>query len=118
MKFVKNCLWLTPLLAALLCGCSKQAPQTTVDPKAFDTAAPEVKQMWDQATAAASQNDFASAIKNLRLLSRRQISPEQGQAIHDTMVAYEAKLTEAAKRGDATARKDMQTLGLGSVPSQ
>jgi hypothetical protein len=85
-------------LAALLGGCGKNSSKAGVDPKAFDAAAPEIKQVWDQAMAASASNDLGSAIATLRLLTRQDISMPQREAVHNALAAYEAKLKEDAKR--------------------
>jgi len=89
-----------------------------VDPKAFDAAAPEIKQVWDQAMAAAG-NDPGSAITTLRVLSRQDISLPQREAVRNALVVYEGKLREDAKRGDPAASKAMKDLGFStSAPGQ
>ena len=109
-------LFVATILAALLCGCGRNPSKAAVDPKAFDAAAPEVKQVWDQAMAAAASNDPGSAIATLRLLSRQDISPQQREALHNALAAYEMRLREDAKRGDPAANKAMKDLGLSSAP--
>ena len=109
-------LFAAALLAALLCGCGGNPPKAAVDPRVFDAATPEVKQVWDQAMAAAGGNDPGSAIATLRLLSRQDISPQQREALHNALVAYEIRLREDARRGDPAANKAMKDLGLSSAP--
>jgi hypothetical protein len=108
-------LFVAALLAALLCGCGRNPPKAAVDPKAFDAAPPEIKQVWDQALAAAAGNDPGSAIATLRLLSRQDISLQQREAAHNALVVYEAKLREDAKRGNPAAHKAMKDLGLSTA---
>ena len=84
-------LFVTALLAALLSGCGKNPPKAEVDSKAFDAAAPEIKQVWDQAVAAAASNDFGSAIATLRVLSRNDTSLPQRETVRNARVAYEGK---------------------------
>jgi len=103
------------LVVALLCGCSKESPKPGVDPKAFDAAPPEIKQVWDQAMTASASNDLVSAIMILRMLGRQQISQEQAKAACQAQVFYVAKLKEDAKRGDPAAIEALETLGLGSA---
>jgi hypothetical protein len=107
--------FLAAFLAALLCGCGRSAPKAAVDPKAFDAAAPEIKQVWDQAMAAAASNDPGSAITTLRVLSRQDISLPQREAVRSALVVYEEKLREDAKRGDPTALKSMKELGFSTA---
>jgi hypothetical protein len=111
-------LFVTAFLAVLLCGCGKNAPKAAVDPKAFDAAAPEVKEVWDQAITAAASNDFGSAILTLRVMSRQALSAEQGKTAYDAIVFYESKLREAAKGGDPAATKAMKELGFRTAPGR
>ena len=103
------------LLAALFSGCGRNPPKAAVDPKAFEAAPLEIKQVWDHAMAAAASKDLGSAIATLRLLSRQEISLQQREAAHNALVVYEAKLREDAKRGDPVARKAMKELGLSTA---
>lgn len=110
------------LLSAMLvlmavCSCTKQAPQAGIDPRAFDSAPPDIKQEWDKALAEAAQNDFGAAITTLRTLSRHGLSPELGKTAYDAIVVYEGKLREAARKGDAAAVKAMQGLGISTNPA-
>jgi len=111
MTFLLERLWVFALAAILLGGCSKSGPTTSFDAKAFDSAPPAVKQVWDDAMAASANNDPGQAISILRILSRQQISQEQQKTLFDAIVANEAKLRENAKKGDPTAVKAMETLG-------
>ena len=118
MKYLMERLGGAALLVALLCGCGKNLPKPSVDPRAFDAAAPEIKQFWDEALAASAANDPGSAISSLRLLSRQNISPEQRQAAQNALAVYEAKLREDAKRGDPAASKAMEVLGISSATTK
>ena len=103
------------LVLALLCGCSKESPKPGVDPRAFDAAPPEIKQVWDQAMAASASNDLVSAILTLRMLGRQQISQELAKAASQAQLFYVTKLKEDAKRGDPAALEALETLRLGSA---
>jgi len=109
-------LFAAALLAVLLCGCGRHPPKATVDPKAFDAAAPGIKQVWDQALAAAASHDPGFAIATLRLLSRQDISLPQREAVRNALMVYEARLREDAKGGDPVALKAMKNLGLSTAP--
>jgi hypothetical protein len=116
MTSILERLFVAAFLAALLCGCGKSSPKVEVNAKAFDAAAPEIKQVWDQAMAAASSNDFGSAILTLRLMSRQPLLPDQGKAVYEAIVYYQSKLKEAAKQGDPAATKAMKELGFSTAP--
>ena len=115
MKSLVESLWLIAVVGTLFCGCGRNAPKPGVDPRAFDAAPPEIKQVWDDALAASAQDDPGSAISILRILSRESLSREQQKTVYDAIVFYEVKLKENAKRGDPAAIKAMETLGYGSV---
>jgi hypothetical protein len=115
MKPLLESLWLAAVVGTLFFGCARSTPQGEVDPKAFDAAPPEVKQVWDTALRTAEQHDPGSAISILRALSRQKLSQEQQKTVHDAMASYEVALKDAAKRGDAAARKSLETLGYGTV---
>jgi hypothetical protein len=102
---------ITLLAAALLCGCSEGSPKvTSADTKAFAAAAPELKQNWADARAAANTNDYASAILTLRSMLAQNLSVEQVVAVQNAMRTYSVKLMTAADRGDASAQKALETL--------
>ena len=97
--------------AALLGGCGQGGPKlTSADMKAFEGAAPELKQSWDLAQAAAGTNDYVSAILRLRSMLSPNLSTEQLQAVQNAISSYDEKLLKAADRGDAAAKKTLETL--------
>ena len=117
-RFFGNSAWCLASLALVLGACSKSEPSpTALDPKAFDSAAPAIRQAWSNALDAASRNDYGTAITRLRTLSRQGLPPEDGKTVYDAIVVYETKLREAAKSGDAEARKAMRTLGISPTTS-
>ncbi len=103
----------------LCCGCNRGAK----DPskvgsqydKTFQSADAEVKACWDHATAAMSTNGFAAATLALQqLLQQTNATPEQIQAAHETVLAVNAKMYEAANKGDANALQSIQELRKAS----
>ena len=102
---------LVTVSTALLCGCGSGSSKVgSADLKAFDSASPELKELWQQSQAAAGTNDYVQAILALRALMPRDLSPEQRAAVETAMGAYDAKLTRAAARGDPEAKKALETL--------
>ena len=96
---------------ALFCGCGPGSSKVgSADLKAFDSASPELKELWQQSQAAAGTNDYVQAILALRALMPRDLSPEQRAAVETAMGAYDAKLARAAAHGDAEAQKALETL--------
>jgi hypothetical protein len=96
---------------ALFCGCGQgKSKVDSADLKVFDSAPAELKDLWLQSQAAAGTNDYVQAMLALRALMQRELSPEQRAAVETTMGAYDAKLSRAAARGDAEAKKAQETL--------
>jgi hypothetical protein len=96
--------WLGVLLAAglVLAGCHK-----AINGNAFAGAAPEIKAVWDQAVAADKANDYETAISGYRQLLRErdQLSADQIKTVQDASNEFYQHLAEAARGGDAAARK-------------
>ncbi len=106
------------LLPALLfvsgCGRSSAKDPNKVGSqyrKVFQTADPQVKECWDTAMDAMKTNGYASATLALQnLLQQTNVTPEQTQAAHETVVAVSDKMYEAANKGDAAAQQAIQEL--------
>ena len=96
----------------LLSGCSKKDQAKAANQaKAFHAAAPGLKAEWDKIMAAATADDYATAISTCRKLqARTDLSEEQRTAVNDTMTAVNEKMTAAAEKGDAKARKAIEDL--------
>lgn len=106
-------------LFAILCvGCGGKKPETIkkIDPAAFDSATPEIKQKWDLALEQSSTNSFSSAILTLRLLARENVTQEQYAALRNAMLNYEDQLRKIAKAGDEDAKKEMERIGVSPNP--
>jgi hypothetical protein len=106
------------LLATLIVGCGQKSapPPPKLNANAFENASPELKQMWEQATTSAANNQFGPAIVTLRDLSRQPLSPQQMDATHDAVVIYANQLRERVKAGDADAKKALEDLGMSLSP--
>lgn len=96
--------WLGVLLAAalVLAGCHK-----AINGNAFAGATPEIKAVWDKAVAADKANDYDTAISGYRQLLRErdQLSADQIKTVQDASNEFYQHLAEAARGGDAGARK-------------
>ncbi len=102
---------LAVLSAALLCGCGKgSSGGDSADQKAFDSASPELKELWAQSQAAAGTNDFVAAVMPLRSMLTRNLSEQQMQAVQTALGNLDAKLMRAASRGDPAAQKALEML--------
>ncbi len=96
---------------AVLLGCGRgRGKLTAADMRAFDGAAPGIKQSWAQAQAAAETNDYVQAILTLRLLLRQDLTQQQVDAVRNALISDDAKLMRAVDRGDPAAQKALETL--------
>lgn len=103
----------------LCCGCNRGAKDPSKlgaqHDKAFQSAQPEVKACWDNATAAMATNGYAAAMMALQqLLEHTNATPEQIQGAHETVLAVNAKMYEAANKGDPNALQSIQELRKAS----
>ena len=94
----------------LLAGCGKQAYVTAGDARAFDKAAPELKQMWQTAQAASQTNDYVTAEMVLFRLSRSELTAEQQDAINRQLTALTERLNDAVAKGDPAAKAAVAEL--------
>ena len=107
-----------------LTGCSKKQVDTSQLEKAFQSVPPSkaapnrsaqadpVKQMADQALTAIKANNYeAGAVALQALRSSPTLNPDQLTAVQDAMAAFQKQLVERADRGDANAKKALETIG-------
>lgn len=113
-------------LAFAFCGCSRKpadaadAPSVTPPkPKeaatqiqqVFANANTEVKAVADVASQAMRTADYEGAVESLAVIKRQaNLTPEQGMAIHNSMVSLEAQLIAAMNAGDANAKRAYELL--------
>jgi hypothetical protein len=90
-------------------GCAKKPASGS---QAFATATPEIRQMWEDATAHDQTNDYVVASRGYRgLLSQREkLTAEQAQAVMDASLALNQRMTAAANNGDEAAKAAAQQL--------
>lgn len=87
----------------------KQAASTLQ--QVFGTATPDIKQNADVASEAMRRGDYEKAIVALQVMrNAKDITLEQGMAIHNSAVAMEAKLVNAIEAGDQNAKRAYQLL--------
>src|SRR5262245_7723975 len=102
----------------LLQGCARsdQATSTAVprNPQeaasqlqsVFAKAPPEVRQTADTASSAMRKGDYERAVVALQAIrSGTNVSFEQGLAVHNSVVAMERQLINAAEAGDENAKR-------------
>jgi len=88
------------------------------DKSAFNHAAPDIKQVWNQAIAADRANNYVAANTNYASLLIRQISAEQQVAVHTALGALNQRMQNAAVKGDAIAQKAIEDLKNLRGPSR
>jgi len=121
-KFTRGVVWLTAsgfclFLGFAAAGCKKSGSTGagTVDLKAFDSAAAEVKEDWATALAAAQTNDYATAYLTLtRMQAQQQLTEAQYQALAAESTLVHTRMTDAAQKGDADALKAIQDIRAAS----
>jgi len=99
------------LLPCALAGCKKAPPSADADAKAFVSAPPEIKAVWDGALAGIQTNDLAEAFLALRQLrSQSGVTPDQTAAIDAHLKSIVLQLATAAQNGDANAKQMLLQL--------
>jgi len=114
---------LAAALMILLPGCSRSTDTASEvvprNPKeaasqlqrVFATAPAEVKQNADIASQALRKGDYEKAVVALQVMRNgKDITLEQGMAIHNSAVALEVNLVNAMDAGDQNAKRAYQLL--------
>ena len=113
--------------ASFLClvtGCGEKAPPpeeraTPPKPKeaatqldrAFTGANEEVRSFSSAASQALQTADYEGAVQSLQMIKEKGgLTPDQGMAVHNSMVSLEAKLISAMSAGDANAKRAYEQL--------
>lgn len=99
------------LLGLVVAGCKKDAAGLGSQyAKAFDAAAPELKTRWQAALAAVNTNGYTVAVLTLRELSQGTLTPDQSQAVTETLRAINDQMYDAANQGNAAAKAAIDEL--------
>jgi hypothetical protein len=99
--------------AVLLCGgCKKSSSSglTAAEIKALDTAAPEVKQIWQAALQADGTNDYTGAHTLYSALLRENLTPAQSEVVVKASTTLNQRMFSAAQKGDPAAQAAVQEL--------
>ena len=77
----------------------------------FAKAAPDLKQTADTASSAMRKGDYEKAVVALQAIrSGTNVTFEQGLAVHNSVVAMERQLVNAADAGDENAKRAYRLL--------
>jgi hypothetical protein len=105
---------LAVLFCMILCvpGCGSSADSiASRSQQLFQSAPPQTKAAWDNATAALKSNDYAGALTNLQWLAAAPgLTPEQARVVQQTATAVSDQMYAAVNRGDANGKKAIETL--------
>ena len=87
--------------------------------KAFASAPPEIKAVWDSATSAAKTNGYATALLTFQALAKQpKLTAAQLEAVQETSGALRAQMYEAAKQDDPQAQAAVEQLRRAFMESR
>jgi hypothetical protein len=94
-------------------GCKRGSlPSVAAGSKAFESAAPELREAWSAAVAADRTNGYAEAYATLiKLRHPSVLTPDQLQAVNALYHSVTMRLSEALKRGDPAAKQAAEEIG-------
>ena len=110
MKFMKFNSWILAAVAAsalVSSGCaSKSSVDTAPLEKSFASAEPASKTVADKAVSAIKAGDYPGATEELqKLAAQAKLTPEQQQAVKDTLAALQKQLSDVAAKATKDAGK-------------
>jgi hypothetical protein len=99
---------LTTLAAA---GCTKHADKPSATQNAaFDGAASDIKQTWDQALSADQSGNFVDAWKLLNKVMQSQLTNDQRDTLNAEFDSFGPRLAAAAKTNNPSAVQAVQLM--------
>jgi hypothetical protein len=102
--------WLALSLAAiLLAACGKNAASTGSSQSDLFPTDP-LKSEWQTVTSAIKTNGYVVAVSHLRIMQSGSSTPEQLNAVNETLRAVNSDMYEAAGKGDPNATNALQEL--------
>jgi hypothetical protein len=92
-------------------GCSKKSTgSVAIHSKAFDSAQPDVKQLWDQAVAADAAHNYSDTVTALKALRTKPLNDEQMVALDKETTDFKTRLFDAAGKNDPAAVQAVQLM--------
>jgi hypothetical protein len=96
---------------SLLSGCGEKTGKlSSAELKSFDSAAPEMKQIWTTALEVSKTNDYFGGQTLFSKLLTGELTPEQRSAVSKASTELNARLYAAFEKGDPEAQKAIQEL--------
>jgi hypothetical protein len=106
LALASACLASTLLLVA---GCGPKTPKITAEQsKSFESAPPEVKQVWEKALAADKANDYVAAAAALDSLKTMILSDQQRNALDVEREAFGLRLMKEVDKNNPAALQALQ----------
>ena len=107
MKFIRWIVIVHAAAALLASGCaSKSSVDTAPLEKSFASAEPANKTVADKAVSAIKGGDYPGATAELqKLAAQAKLTPEQQQAVKDTLAALQKQLSDVAAKATKDAGK-------------
>lgn len=94
----------------VLTGCHKAETFPKANPRAFDQAEPELKQMWEGAQAADQTNNYADAQTLYFTLMRQNLTPDERTSVNAASTLLNDRLTKAVQAGDPGAKEALAEM--------
>lgn len=87
----------------LVAGCNQATKVSSQQKSLFENSTPKIKQLFQTAQTADSQNNYLSAYTNYQAILNQKLSVDQVMAMQTVMKALTERIYSAAGRGDAGA---------------
>ena len=111
MKTLNVLLACIAALALVFTGCKKSGVDTKPLERSFSSADTSAKNASDNAVAAIKAGDYAGAMAQLgSLASQAKLTPEQQQAIKDTLEQVKQQLAATAEKAGKEMQKGMEDM--------
>jgi hypothetical protein len=98
---------LVATLAVALTGCGKKQTVAAASPQAFDTAEPELKELWTLALEADRTNDFYRAEVLLYELTRRNLPADKEAEARKQIAFVHQHMMDEVGKGNAEAKASL-----------
>ena len=102
---------LLALAVLVIAGCGRDpAALGAHNSKLFESAEAPIKSEWQTAMAAVNTNGYVTAVVTLQKLQQMKLTPQQLDAVNQTVTAVSDQMYQAANKGDARAKQALEEL--------